>query len=92
MLDERVRLKLAELGDVNAVRRAYSRQIIAHEIDDHNVLRAVFLARRKLVSRVEIGHGMVGAAAGAFDGARFDLLVADSEKTFGRGAADLVVA
>jgi hypothetical protein len=47
VVDGRVALEGKQLGDANGARRADARQIVAHQIDDHQVLGAVLGAFRE---------------------------------------------
>jgi len=92
VLDELVGFEAAKLGDADAVGLADAGEIVAEEIDDHHVFGAVFFALEEIVAGEEVGLGPGGAAAGAFDGAGFDLAILHANKSLRGGADDLTVA
>src|SRR4051812_42098289 len=92
MLDIFVHLQAAELRYAYTFRQACSRQVVAQQIDDHNVFRAVLLTGTEIVSGEQVSFRPACPAARAFDRARLDVTIVDPSEPLGRCADYLPVA
>ena len=72
MVDGCVSLECEELRDVNRSRRTDPRQIVAQQVDDHEILGPIFLALGERQAERRIVLGAEAPRAGAFDGPRLD--------------------
>src|SRR5690554_7980408 len=86
-----VALDAEQLGYSNAAEGAAAAQVVAQQIDDHQVLCAVLGAVAQLFGQSTVRFGIDAPGAGALDRAGFHLTVADLEEAFGGQAEQAVV-
>ena len=88
MMDRGKGLKAAKLRHLHRARHADFREIVAQQIDDHDILGAILaaLGQRQRLKRVENGIGE--AAPRALDRPGLDAVALDFQKSFGRGRGD----
>ena len=86
MMDARIGLDGAQLRHPHAAGSAALAKIVAQQIDDHDVLRAVFLARGQLGCERAIASRVLRARPRTLDRARLDRAVAHGDETFWRRA------
>ncbi len=86
--DVGVALHLHELGDPDAAGGAHPAEVVASEVDEHEVLGLLLLAPPQL--RLELDVALRGgpAAAGAGDRVVLDVAPGDPDEHLGRGADD----
>src|SRR5690606_16856188 len=80
MMDVREALDVEQLLDGDAAGFADLAEIVAQEIDDHHVLRAILRARAKLGRERRVAHGIRGARPRALDRLRLDVPAGDPEE------------
>src|SRR6185437_1662812 len=89
MVDSGVALEGEELGNAHASGNGHAREIVAHEVDDHQVLGAILRALLQRASQGGIVRGVDTAWARALDRACLDLPRAvETQKSFGRCTGD----
>ena len=92
LVKRRIRLDLEQLGHLDAPCLRHTRQIVAHQIDDHQIFRALLGIGRKRRHLGGIGHQVGVARRGALHRPGFDHAVADGEELFGRQRQDVALA
>ena len=55
MLDELVRFDFAQLRDFDGIGFTHARQVIAHQINDHDVLGPILFALPQIVTCIQVG-------------------------------------
>ena len=92
MLHELIRFEPTQLGDAHRVWIAGPREVVPQQVDDHDVLRAVFFAFEQIDASEQVGFGPERTPTGSLDRPGFDLALVDAQEPLGRGAKDLQVA
>src|SRR5260370_27520838 len=77
-----------ELVHAHRTRLAHPPEIVALEVDQHDVLGALLGMRRELAHLVTVPARKTAAWPGAGDGARIDAASHDPHQPFGRGTED----
>ena len=88
-----VSFHLHHLRNMDAAGEANAGEIVAREVDDHEILGAVLSASGKRRAKRGVLFGGTAAADGSFDRAGFDVSrIVDVQEALGRGARDINVA
>ncbi|MNJ56873.1 hypothetical protein D3C77_524370 [compost metagenome] len=85
-MDIGVAFQAEQLRHLHRADLAGAAQVVAQQIDDHQVFGAVLLACQQFHTVAGILGGIGATWPGAFDGAGFDLAGADLDKTLRRKA------
>ncbi len=81
---------LHHLWDVNAARAANAGEIIAREVDNHEIFGAVLFARSQRGAESGVFLWIAVSPACSLDGPRFHVTRAvDAQESLGRGAGDV---
>ena len=89
VMHRRVMLEREQFRHAHGARAADARQIVAHQIDDHQVLGAVLGALRQRLAEQAIVFGAEAARHRALDRPRLDMtILVHAQETLGRGADD----
>ena len=89
MMDRRVALEREQLGDADAAGERHAREVVPHQVDDHQVLRAILGALLERAAERGVVRGIDAARARALDRARLDLPRAvEAKEALGRRAGD----
>ena len=86
MVHMSVRLGHHELLDAHRPRRAHAPEVIALEVDQHDVLGALLGMRDESGGLCAVFFRLPAARPSPCDGSRLDLGTADPDQTLGRGA------
>ena len=87
MMDGGVVLEREELGHAHRARRADARQIVAHQVDDHQVLGAILRALGQRLAQRGVVLGADAARPRALDRPRLDVAAAlDAQEALRRRA------
>src|SRR6516225_4516276 len=91
MVHERMAFEPAQRLDANAAVFAYPSQVVAHEIDDHDVFRLVLEAGAQLEGEAFVLGERFAARPGSLDRTRFNFTLSDAHESLrGRTGDDLV--
>ena len=66
------RLHSEKVGDADAADLGDAADVVAHQVDDHQIFRALLHVGRELPPRLRIGFDRTGTRRGAFHGPRRD--------------------
>lgn len=92
-MDRRERLHLEQPRHGDRTGPGHRPQVVAQQVDDHQVLGAVLLARRQLSPQRRVSRGGRAARPGALDRPRLDGAVrADQQEPLGRAAQHRQIA
>ena len=92
-MHRRVRLDGAERRHAHGARQADAREVVAREVDDHDVLGAVLGVRREVGRERRVEQRVVVARPRALDRPRLAAAVgADAQERLGRRAHELPAA
>src|SRR5687767_10912037 len=92
MLHKLIDFQPAQLFNAYRVRPADARQIVSHQVDDHDVLRAVLFALLQFTGGIEIRLGPRQTRTSPLDRPCFDLTSLNLDQAFRRGARNLISA
>ena len=81
-MDRREALEHAKLADIDRMRPADPREIVAQQIDDHHVLRPILLAAQQGLGLVAVLLGRRPPGPGSLDRAGLDPTVGQFQKPF----------
>src|SRR5689334_5602992 len=83
-MDEAIRFQTADLTDMDRAVAANASQVVAKEIDNHNILGAVFLAMKQFSHPCSVLFRVGAARPCSLDGSSFDLTLLNTEKPLRR--------
>ena len=89
MHDVRVALDKHQLVDLDGAEVADAADVVAAQVDQHDVLGALFFVVHHLGFESEVGGLVCAAGAGAGDGPVLDFAVVHADQQLGRGTGQL---